>query len=176
MLSRALALLENATVWLACLALFVMGAIVTGSVVGRTAFNAPIPDDLLVVGLLMVCVVVLPLAYIERDDGHIVVTVIANLLPKRIQAFLSAIGRLLFGTFLGVMGYMLALKVPSELAQGLYYDGQLEVPTWPMKMVFAFGVFVFLIRLSINFVLNLAVAFGLAEPPTPGGHAMLPEE
>ena len=74
----ALRKIENAAMWLACAALFLMGAIVTASVIGRVAFNLPVPDDLIMVGLLMVCVIVLPLAFVERADGHIAVTVIVG--------------------------------------------------------------------------------------------------
>ena len=150
MLMRLIQFIENLALWIACAALLAMGGIVTASVVGRGVFNHPVPDDLLMIGLLMVCVIVLPLAYVERSDGHIAVTVIANLLPPRIQAVLKAFGNLLFGLFLGTMGFMIAKKIPSEIAQNLYYDGQLDVPTWPMKAVFAFGVVTFLLRLVIN--------------------------
>ena len=44
-----------------------MMLIVTGSVIGRSAFNYPLPDDLLIVGLLMVVVITFPLAYIRAE-------------------------------------------------------------------------------------------------------------
>ncbi len=160
---RLLTFIENLALWIGCAALLGMGVLVTGSVVGRGAFNHPIPDDLLMIGLLMVCVIVLPLAYVERQNGHIAVTVIANRLPVRAQALLTAFGSLLFGLFLGTMGFVIAKKIPSEIAQNLYYDGQLDVPTWPMKIVFAFGVAAFVLRLVINIAGNLAVAFGPAQ-------------
>jgi len=155
---RLLEFIENLALWIACAALFAMGAIVTASVIGRGLFNHPVPDDLLMIGLLMVCVIVLPLAFVERGDGHIVVTVVANRLPVRVQAVLAAIGGILFALFLGTMGFMIARKVPSEIAQNLYYDGQLDVPTWPMKIVFAFGIATFILRLFITIARNIAVA------------------
>ena len=159
MIMRLFIFMENLALWIACTALFVMGSIVTGSVVGRGWFNYPIPDDLLMIGLLMVCVIVLPLAYVGRNDGHIAVTVIANRFPVRVQALMTAFGNLLFALFLGTMGFMIAKKIPSEIAQKLYYDGQLDLPTWPMKVVFAFGVATFLARLSINAWQNIKLAF-----------------
>ncbi|MCR9125657.1 MAG: TRAP transporter small permease [Rhodobacteraceae bacterium] len=170
-MDRLLSLIENLALWLACAALLAMGAIVTGSALGRTMFNAPIPDDLLMVGLLMVCVIILPLAYVERGDGHIAVTVVTDRLPARVRHALSALGRCLFGAFIGTMGWMLALKVPKEMAGGLYYDGRLEIPTWPMKAIFAFGAAVFLIRLAVNVVRDLRVAAGHVPPPDAGGTA-----
>lgn len=159
MIMRFVIFIENLALWIACAALFTMGLIVTGSVVGRGWFNHPIPDDLLIIGLLMVCVIVLPLAYVGRSNGHIAVTVIANQLPIRVQALMTAFGSLLFALFLGTMGFMIAKKVPSEIAQKLYYDGQLDVPTWPMKVIFAFGVATFLARLGIDTWQNINLAF-----------------
>lgn len=151
---RILSLLENVALWIAGAALLLMGTIVTVSVVGRVVFTAPVPDDLVMVGLLMVGVIILPLAFIERSDGHIAVTVITDRLPLRLQFALKAFGNLLFGLFFGVMGFMLAKKIPSEFAEHLYYDGHLEIPTWPMKMVFALGVAIFVLRLSVSFMRN----------------------
>ena len=156
--------LEDAALWAAGLALLAMGLIVAGSVLGRTLFNAPVPDDLLMVGLLMVCVIVLPLAYIERNDGHIVVTILSDQLPRRVQAFLKAIGSFLLLAFFGTMGVMLARKVPGEFAEGLYYDGELYIPTWPMKAVFALGVAVLTLRLIVSIAGNLCEAVGARSP------------
>ncbi|WP_050928301.1 TRAP transporter small permease [Aestuariivita boseongensis] len=155
MLLRLLDLIENIALWVGCAALLIMGALVTGSVLGRGLFNKPIPDDLLMIGLLMVCVIILPLAYVERSNGHIAVTVIADRLPKPVQTALTILGRLIFAAFIGTMGVVIARKVPKEFEQGLYYDGRLEVPTWPMKVVFAFGVAVFLLRIVTNIIQDL---------------------
>ncbi len=159
MLKTLFEFVENLAIWIACAALLGMGVIVTASVVGRGVFNHPVPDDLLMIGLLMVCVIILPLAYVQRDDGHIAVTVLVNFLPLRAQALLTAFGSILFGAFLGTMGFMIARKIPSEIAQNLYYDGQLDIPTWPMKVVFAFGIAVFLLRLAVTIAYDLKRAF-----------------
>jgi len=166
MLLRLLGFVENAALTIGCIAIFIMGALVTGSVVGRTLFNAPIPDDLLMIGLLMVCVIILPLAYVERDNGHIAVTLIADRLPAPIQTFLRAMGRIIFAAFMGTMGFVIARRIPDEFEQRLYYDGQLEIPTWPMKVVFAFGVAVFLIRVALNLWADLR-----GDPPASHGHS-----
>ena len=151
-MERLLSRIEEVAMWTAGFALLVMGAVVTTSVIGRVVFNLPVPDDLIMAGLLMVCTIILPLAFIEARDGHIVVTVIADRLPVRVQAVLRMIGALLFAAFFGTIGTMIATKVPGEFSEQLYYDGQLDIPTWPMKIVFAFGVAVLVIRLAITVV------------------------
>ena len=135
------------------------GAVQAGTELGKQAdafmrAGDLVPDDLIMVGLLMVCVIVLPLAYVERTDGHIAVTVIADLLPLRVQYAFRTLGNLLFVTFFGTMGYMLALKVPGEFAEDLYYDGQLYIPTWPMKAMFVFGVAVLVARCLVSLWTN----------------------
>jgi TRAP-type C4-dicarboxylate transport system permease small subunit len=159
--------IEGAAVWLACAALLAMGSIVTASVIGRVAFNMPVPDDLIMVGLLMVCVIILPLAWVERTDGHISVTVIADLLPVRVQYALRVLGTVLFAGFFGTMGYMLALKVPGEYAENLYYDGQLYIPTWPMKAVFVFGVAVLVARCLVSLWINTRAVISGRAPDVP---------
>ncbi len=159
--------IEKLSMWIAGLALLVMGAIVTTSVIGRVVFNAPVPDDLIMVGLLMVCTILLPLAYIESQAGHIVVTIIADRFPKRLQAILRASGALAMGIFFGTIGVMVAGKVPQEFAEDLYYDGQLDIPTWPMKIVFAFGVAILVLRLAVTVFQSLRFAlFGAAKTDT----------
>lgn len=159
--------IEEIAMWTAGFALLVMGAVVTTSVIGRVVFNMPVPDDLIMAGLLMVCTIILPLAFIEARDGHIVVTVIADRLPMRVQAVLRMIGALLFAAFFGTIGFMIATKVPGEYAEELYYDGQLEIPTWPMKVVFAFGIAVLVIRLAITVMRygRIALHGETASPP-----------
>ena len=167
MMINLLRMFENVALWVACAALLLMGAIVTASVVGRVVFNAPVPDDLIMVGLLMVCVIVLPLAYIERTDGHIVVTVISDWFPVRLQYLLRTVGNILFMGFFGTMGYMLALKVPGEFSENLYYDGHWDIPTWPMKAMFAAGVFILVLRCLISMWRNFQVVLTGRLPDQP---------
>ncbi|MCR9221580.1 MAG: TRAP transporter small permease [Alphaproteobacteria bacterium] len=149
-IDRAMAAVERAAMALGALSILAMGGLVTGSVIGRAVFNHSIPDDILMAGLLVVPVVVLPLAYIQRADGHICVTVTTDWLPERAKAVLRLIGCILGIGFFGAMGWFLFQKVPGEFAQGLYYDGQLDIPYWPMKAVFAAGILLFVLRLLLS--------------------------
>lgn len=159
-IDRAMAAVERAAMAVGAAAILMMGLLVTGSVIGRAAFNHAIPDDILMAGLLVVPVVVLPLAYIQRADGHICVTVTSDWLPERAKALLRLIGSALGIAFFGGMGWFLFQKVPGELAQGLYYDGQLDIPYWPMKAVFAAGILLFVLRLALSILAELFILFG----------------
>lgn len=169
--------LERLAMILSGTALLIMGGIVTASVLGRQLFNAPIPDDLIMVGLLMVCVVALPLAFIESQRGHIAVTVTTDWLPPRALGLLRAFGALAMMLFFGSIGYMVAQRLPREIAQGTYYDGTLEILTWPMKIVFAAGILLFVLRLAVSIAEGLRTfATGEAPPPVQGAAADRSEE
>ncbi|GAB5469064.1 MAG: hypothetical protein Kilf2KO_20940 [Rhodospirillales bacterium] len=174
-----LAVLERLALIVAGLALLTMGGIITASVIGRQAFNAPIPDDLIMVGLLMVCVIALPFAFIESQRGHIAVTVTTDWMPPRAQGLLRAFGSLIMAIFFGAIGYMVAQRLPREIDQGTYYDGTLEILTWPMKIVFAAGIALFVLRLLVSIVEGLRTFF-TGQPPRPlngkAGPSAHPEE
>lgn len=166
-LERALQLIENLAVALACLALLLMGGIITASVLGRQLFLRPIPDDLLMVGLLMVPVIALPLAYIERYRGHISVTITTDWMGTRILGLLRSLGAVCMAVFFGGIAWMIVQRVPQDIARGTFHDGVFQIPAWPMKIVFAIGIAVFLVRLCISFTQGLVTFVTGREPTTP---------
>jgi TRAP-type C4-dicarboxylate transport system permease small subunit len=159
--------LERLALFLAGVVLLTMGGIITASILGKELFLRPIPDDLLMVGLLNVAVIVLPLAFVERQRGHIAVTVLTDWLGVRALGLLRALGALAMAVFFGGIGYMVTMRLPAEIARGAYYDGVLEIPTWPMKMVFGIGVLLFVVRLVISVGGGLRTAFTGEDTPPP---------
>lgn len=144
--------IEAAALFLAGLVLLSMGLIIVVSILGKVLFLRPIPDDLLMVGLLNVAVIVLPLAYVESQRGHIAVTVTTDWMNVRAKGALRAVGALSMAVFFGGIGFMVARRMPSDIARGAYYDGVLQIPTWPMKAVFGAAIFLFVARLLTSFV------------------------
>lgn len=170
-LQKALATLENSALALAGLVLLTMGLIIAMSVIGKAMFNRAIPDDLLMVGLLNVAVITLPLAYVERRRGHIAVTVTTDWLGIRVIGALRAFGALAMAVFFGGIGFMVARRMPGDIARGSYYDGTLQIPTWPMKALFGAAVLMFVIRLVISVTEGIRTAITgedarPEEPPT----------
>lgn len=164
LLERVLQLAENLAVVLASLALLAMGGIITASVLGRQLFLRPIPDDLLMVGLLMVPVIALPLAYIERYRGHISVTITTDWMGKRVLGLLRTLGALCMGVFFGGIAWMIVLRVPQDIARGTFHDGVFQIPAWPMKIVFAAGIAIFILRLCVSAVQGL-ITFATGQTP-----------
>ena len=48
--------------------------------------------------------------------------------------------------------------MPDEIAKGAYYDGVLQIPTWPMKAVFGIAITLFFLRLLVSISQGLHTA------------------
>ena len=176
-LNRIQTALEDAALVLAGGVLLAMGLIIVASILGKVLFLRPIPDDLLMVGLLNVAVIALPLAYVERMRGHITVTVTTDWMGPRALGALRAFGSLAMAVFFGGIGFMIARRMPDEIAKGAYYDGVLQIPTWPMKLIFGAAILLFVARLCVSIVQGLHTALTGEDAGTGGGHgAAHPEE
>lgn len=158
---RAVAGLEDLATYLGAFTILALGLLISTSVTGRALFNTGIPDTITLAGLLMIPVVALPMAGVQARDGHIAVTVTSDWLPERAVSALKALGNVIGFAFFGTIVWFLVQKVPRDIATGAYYDGELDIPVWPMKVVFAIGIGLFLIRLTVSFFGNLRHAFGL---------------
>lgn len=167
-LRRAQSLLEDAALVLAGIVLLTMGAIVVASILGRVLFLRPLPDDLLLVGLLNVAVITLPLAYVERLRGHITVTVTTDWLGTRVKGALRAFGAFAMAIFFGGIGFMIVRRMPGEIAKGAYYDGVLQIPTWPMKAIFGFAITLFFLRLLVSIAQGIHTAITGHDENVPG--------
>lgn len=161
-----LARLESLATYLGALTILVLGGLITASVIGRALFNTGVPDTITLAGLLMIPVVALPMAGVQSQDGHIAVTVTSDWLPARAISALRAFGNVIGFAFFAAIIWFLMKKVPRDIATGAYYDGELEIPVWPMKVVFAIGITLFLIRLIFDFTRNLTHAFGFRTTDT----------
>ena len=163
-------MIEDAALLLAGMVLLAMGLIIVTSIIGRSLFLSPIPDELLMVGLLNVAVIVLPLAYVERHRGHITVTVTTDWMGVRALGVLRALGALAMAVFFGGIGYMVARRMPEEIARNSYYDGVLQIPTWPMKAVFGVAIVLFTCRLIISMIDGIRTAVTCIDDRVPDHH------
>jgi TRAP-type C4-dicarboxylate transport system permease small subunit len=73
-----------------------MAVIVTVSVIGRYFFNAPIPGDYDIVGILCGCAIFSFLPYCQFVRGNIVVDFFTTNAPDRLKSTLDAIGVALY--------------------------------------------------------------------------------
>ncbi|MFK7964075.1 MAG: TRAP transporter small permease [Burkholderiaceae bacterium] len=95
MLTRFSMAVDRTLVIAAAIAFFVMLSITVVSVIGRYFFNAPIPDDIVFNELLMVFLVFLPFAYVQRKRQHVTVTLVSDWFSKHNQYYFEVFGNVL---------------------------------------------------------------------------------
>ena len=114
--------------------------LITASVVLRATVNSGIPDTIVMVAELMVAAITLPLAAATLARAHIVIELLAQNLPRRVQDWL-----IVFGSVIGLLALMPLLyagwnEVSKTFSSGSYYFGQLNLPKWPGRVIFLIGL------------------------------------
>lgn len=118
----------------------------------RSVVGGQIPDEVVIIGELMIVAVILPLAYVAADRAFIAVEVFNKWIGPRSDKFLHAFAALvgLFATTpIAVAGYN---SLVEAVMHGDYHFGQLSLPEWPGRLAFFLGYLVFMIRLLTIFV------------------------
>jgi TRAP-type C4-dicarboxylate transport system permease small subunit len=147
-------LLDRVLVWIAMAALIVIMLLTVVSVTGRYLFNAPIPDDLVLNEMLLVVMVFLPFAFVQRQREHVAVTMFTDWLPPRWQLACELLAVLVGCIFFGLLAAATFTDFHHAWTVGAYVDGLLHVPEWPARFAVFFGVLMLFVRL----LRDLAVA------------------
>jgi TRAP-type C4-dicarboxylate transport system permease small subunit len=111
-------LIARLTDWLAALPLFALLAIFNAAVVMRYFVDRPLQWTEEIAGLLMVWIVMLGGISAERDNQHLAIPVLVDLLSPKVTAALNLLVSLLSAAFLlyvSYVGLMLALSVKFKV-------------------------------------------------------------
>lgn len=158
---RAVGSIERAFLKFSMLTIVILLGLICFSVIGRTFFNLPIPDDVVLAENLMPVIVALPFAYATARRGHIEVEVFTSWLPQQFLKPLSAFAHLLALLIFSAILWCVWIGVLKDLDSGQYYEGELTLPVWPAKLVFVIALVLFCLRL----LLNLCEDLGLKKAP-----------
>tara|TARA_R110002072_G_scaffold141168_1_gene286346 strand:- start:219 stop:779 length:561 start_codon:yes stop_codon:yes gene_type:complete len=154
---RFLGGIERAFLRFSMLSIIILLVLICLSVAGRTFFNLPIPDDVVLAENMMPIIVALPFAYATARRGHIEVEVFTSWLPERffqpLNAFAHLIALIIFSTIL----WCVWIGVMKDWNSGQYYEGELYLPVWPAKLVFVIALALFCIRLLLNLLEDLGL-------------------
>ncbi|MGE4240961.1 TRAP transporter small permease subunit [Ramlibacter sp.] len=165
---RLVAAFESFARWLSVLSgLFVLGiiAIVVIDILGRSLFNWPLPGGTILSTLLLVCVIFLGLANVQRAKEHYRVDLIANLFPPRGQQAIEV-----FAHAVGLAVVSLLAKLSSSHAMRSFDQNEMSFdlvpfPLWPARMVLAFGLILLGVQLLIDLVRSVRALFRPLPPP-----------
>jgi len=159
--------------WLALVAIGLMVTHVSLDVVAKYFFSAPLPATLTIVANnYMPMIVFLPLALLERRNGHIRVEFVTDMFSKRTQRHAAAWTLVLAAVICGFLAHATWHEAMSKHAIGAFQmENGLRLATWPLRFAAPLGYGLMCIVLVLKFVSYLT---GRDAPPpkpiaTPGG-------
>ncbi|PTX03033.1 TRAP transporter small permease [Pararhodobacter aggregans] len=164
-MNRLIELYDRIMVTLAALTLTILMTMTTLSALGRYFFNRPVPDNVTVSQMMMVLIVFLPLAYVQKLRHHVSVTLFSDWLPPGGLRKLEGFGLFLSLIFFGLIAATAVAATLKAYHIGESTRGELDLPTWPAHAVMAVGVIGFVLRLFLELVLALMGKSTAQEPP-----------
>ncbi|MYE82694.1 MAG: TRAP transporter small permease [Gammaproteobacteria bacterium] len=156
---RLLGGVENGLNLLAGVLIFALMLLGVVQIVLRTVFNAPIFGYIDVVEVAMVGFAVLSIAFVQRVGGHVRMEMLVGKLAGRAKWLVEALGT-------GLAAFIVAVLIPYSWAhfERAFEFGDstidIELVTWPAKLVVPVALSVLLLRLAVQFggYLRLAAA------------------
>ena len=141
-INRALSVPVNCLMWLACFSGFLMMAHITIDVVGRVLFNHPFQGTIEIVSAYyMVAISFLPLAYITRHEGHIVVELFTRGLSKRRLFRLDIAVNIVTLVYLTVFASRATVSAIGQTERGEMWETAAGfVDVWPSRWLLPIGI------------------------------------
>jgi len=159
-LGSVLSVIEKASAGLAALIIFALMVMVVTDVTGRKFFNSPLQGTIEVASLTLPVIVFLSIAYIQSLNEHVTVDLFTAGLSDRAKLALDVFCLGLGIAIMSVIIYKLTATAWSATASREYTMGIVEVPTWPARVLVAYGSWVFGFRLVLDFVIGCLVLSG----------------
>lgn len=140
MIGRALGGISDLLAWIGGAALILMMLHITAEVVGRYFFNSPLHGTVEIVPTYyMVATVFLPLALIEKLNGHIVVELVSKHFPERIQEIQIALVALLSAAYFGAFTWQTWGDAVQKFEVREVSLGNVAVTVWPTRFYVPIG-------------------------------------
>lgn len=135
--------------------IFFMAIWICIDVIGRVAFNNPIPGTTELVKSLLPAIVFLSFAYTLRQERHVNVEIVTNRLPRLARKTLSCVSNFLGFSIFAVITYASWGPAYSGWLTKEYEGVQLEVPVYPIRFIIVLGAAIFSLQYFINMVANV---------------------
>lgn len=140
MIDKALERVTTLVAWVGGAALILMMLHIAAEVVARYIFNSPLHGTVEIVSAYyMVAVVFLPLAMIERLNGHIVVELVSQHLPRRVQRILIGVVALVSASYFAAFAWQTWGDALKKFAVGEQALGTVAITVWPTRFYLPIG-------------------------------------
>ena len=122
--------LEEWLCYVSAVAVAVMMLITTVEVIGRSLFYKSVPGSYEYVSLLFVYLIYLGLAYSQRRDAHIKISLVYDYLPRKARQVVQGVFLLIVIVFFAVLTLTSADSTWSNYVLGDTVLGTIEIKTW----------------------------------------------
>lgn len=147
--------LTHLLAWIAGLTVILMMVHVMIDVVGKYVFNAPFPGTAeIVASYYMIACVFLPLGWVEASGGSIVVEVIYEHCPKRIQRGMVWLADVISALYYGILAWFSWTVAEHAFSINETIDGIWRITTWPAKFLLPFGFALVVLVLVLRIVMG----------------------
>lgn len=162
---RVLDLIVNALLLIGGVCIVLMMFVVVGDAFMRGVFNSTFPGaEEFSSNYFMIAVTFLPLAYVQKIKGHVIIELFTSSLPPRGIAGLDAFVGFACGIGALIFCWAASGKAAAMTRAGEYAVGTILVTVWPTRWMLAVGVFALAVALLFHAVEDARVAVGL-DPP-----------
>ena len=135
--------------WIMYVALGAMTLITFADVTGRFLLHKAVPGTIELTELAMAVFAGFAMFHTATQGGHIVVDVISERFPRRVQAIMAGFSSLLGAVTWGIIAYQVIGDGQSKIALGRITD-VLKIPVGPFEFLFAAGLTIFSLTLILQ--------------------------
>lgn len=173
MLTRAIDVMDNVAVFIACVMLFALMALVVADVALRYLFNAPVAWSYEMISrILMPGLFFLAVAHTQRSHGHVAVDILHNYVSDHTRYILAAVSSVLATPVFGYIGWITGVDTMQQVQTGAVLSDGMGLPAWSTTFLMPIGFALLTIRCFLNSVGYLStLASGqplIALPPISG--------
>ena len=129
-------------------------SLATGNVILRFFFNAPYRGAYEVVGFLGAIVIAFALGYTQKRKGHIVVDILTERFPKRVNRVLDGISYFITTIFFAIVSWQLFVW-GMKISKSGEVSETIKIIFHPFVYSVAVGFVVFSFTLMMDFLKNL---------------------
>lgn len=140
-------LTRSSLLWISIISIVALAFLVVISVFGRALFGIPVTDDVVLAEGLLIVTVMLPLAAVQADGGHIRVELI-GVKGSRFTRITDRFGNLLGALLFFTLSFATLKDTAGLFNSAEFYQGVLRVPIWPTKFLFGVGTLMLAIELT----------------------------
>ena len=150
--------------WLAGAALVAILTLTVFDIIGRSAFNRPVPGTVEVTSMALVVVVFLAVAHSEDAGDHITIDLIYERLGEKARVVFDVFADIFGIVVLSLMAYRLYQFARRNIDSGAETP-VLEWPVWPFVVIAALGALGYAAATIMKLILRLmGLPFEVVDP------------